>query len=132
MIREKKKKILLVEDDPAMVDVYSLLIKRAGFELEVANLGREAIRKINALKRDSGTKPDIIILDLVLPDINGVEVLREIRKDDSTKDIKVFILTNQDNVQLESQSGEVKPDKFILKVNTTPTQLVETIKKELN
>jgi len=67
------------------------------------------------------------LLDLILPDINGVEVLYEIRKNDATKDIKVFVLTNQQ--ESEMPHSDVKPDKFIVKANTTPTQLLDIIKE---
>jgi len=124
------KKVFLIEDDLAIVDIYQTMIKKANFDVEVFNLGQETIKKIKEIETDHGAKPDIVLLDLILPDIDGIEVLKEIRKSNATKDVKVFILTNQENVEPQQLDG-VKPDKFITKANITPTQLVELIKKEL-
>ncbi|OGZ70586.1 MAG: hypothetical protein A3F47_01435 [Candidatus Staskawiczbacteria bacterium RIFCSPHIGHO2_12_FULL_38_11] len=127
---EKNKKVLLVEDDSAIIDIYRMMIEKAGFDVEVITLGQEVIGRIRDQKDKEPLKPDIVLLDLILPDINGMEVLKTIRTDESTKDIRVFILTNQEESQL-TQMGSIKPDKFIIKANITPTQLVELIKKEL-
>lgn len=125
------KTIFLVEDDSAIADIYKMVMKKSHFNVEVFNLGQEVIKTIKNISdaNSQAPKPDIILLDLILPDINGMEVLREIRNNNATKDIKVFILTNQNNVEL-GQDG-VKPDKLIVKAHITPTQLVELIKEEL-
>jgi len=127
---ENTKKILLVEDDSAIIDIYKIM-ERAHFEVEVLSLGQEVIKKIKNIESGQEVKPDIILLDLILPDINGIEVLREVRKSSATKDTKVFILTNQESSQV-IELENIKPDMFIVKANITPTQLLELIKKELN
>lgn len=124
------KKIVLVEDDPAIVDIYETLIKKAGFDVRVFSLGQEVISMVKNIEDGTEPEPDIILLDLILPDVDGIEVFKEIKKNKKTKDIKVFILTNQQDVQLQ-QLGDEKPDKFIIKANTTPTQLLEIIKEYL-
>ena len=106
-------------------------MERAHFEVEVLSLGQEVIKKIKNIESGQEVKPDIILLDLILPDINGIEVLREVRKSSATKDTKVFILTNQESSQV-IELENIKPDMFIVKANITPTQLLELIKKELN
>ncbi|KKP43320.1 MAG: Response regulator [Parcubacteria group bacterium GW2011_GWA1_33_6] len=128
---ENTKKILLVEDDSAIIDIYKIIMERAHFEVEVLSLGQEVIKKIKNIESGQEVKPDIILLDLILPDINGIEVLREVRKSSATKDTKVFILTNQESSQV-IELENIKPDMFIVKANITPTQLLELIKKELN
>ena len=125
------KKILLVEDDSAIIDIYEIMMKKAGFDVQVISLGQDVIKKIKKIETREEIKPDIILLDLILPDINGMEVLSEIRKSDATKNIKVFILTNQEKAEFQEKEG-IKPDKFIIKANITPTQLIELIKKELH
>lgn len=121
---------MLVEDDAAIVDIYQTMMKKDNFEVEVFSTGEEAIKAVKAMAAGEKDKPDIILLDLILPDINGTEVFREVKKDPATKDIKVFIMTNQQDS--ESQwPDEVKPDKFFIKANTTPTQLLEVIEKAI-
>lgn len=119
---------MLVEDDVAILDIYQIMMKKEGFEVEMFSSGEEAIKSIKSIVAGEKEKPDIILLDLILPDINGFEIFKEIKKNDLTKKIKVFILTNQQDVQLTD--GE-KPDNFLIKANTTPTQLMEIIKKEI-
>ncbi|MBI1866248.1 MAG: response regulator [Candidatus Staskawiczbacteria bacterium] len=123
----KVKKIILVEDDPAIVDIYETLMKKANFDVKVFGSGQEVMSMIKNIEDDTESKPDIVLLDLILPDISGIEIFKQIKENEKTKDIKVFILTNQQDVQMQ-QLGNAKPDKFIIKANISPTQLLELIK----
>ncbi len=127
---EKIKKVLLIEDDQAIIDIYEIMIKKANFDVESISSGQQAIEIIKNIITGEQIKPDIFLLDLILPDINGMEVFREIKKNKETKDIKVFILTNQQESQLQ-WLDDIRPDKFLIKANTTITQLLELIKQEL-
>ena len=122
------KNIFLVEDDSAIVDVYTMLLKKSGFSVEVFNLGQEAIRAVKSASADDVKKPAVVLLDLTLPDMDGGDVLKEIKNNDFTRGIKVFILTNQSDVAFEG----VQPDKIIIKANTTPSQLVDILKEALS
>ena len=82
------KSILLVEDDPFLIDIYSTKLKEAGFSVKIAIDGKEALKKV---KKDI---PDLLILDIVLPNFNGWEILRKIERDDQLKALKVIILSN--------------------------------------
>ena len=125
------KKIFIIEDDSAIVDIYKVIFKKANFDVETMSSGQEAIDMIKKIiETGKESKPDIVLLDLILPDMNGIEILKLIKNNDVTKDIKVFIMTNQEKTQLE-QLNEIKPDKIIIKANTTPTQLLEIIQEEL-
>ncbi|MBI3631462.1 MAG: response regulator [Candidatus Staskawiczbacteria bacterium] len=90
-----KKKIILIEDDSAIIDIYETLIKKAHFDVRTISLGQEAINMTKDIEDGTESKPDIILLDLILPDMNGLDVFKEIKKNKRTKDIKIFILTNQ-------------------------------------
>lgn len=126
------KTIFLVEDDSAIVDIYKALMNKFKFTLRVFNLGKEAIKVIKEIKsaKSEEKKPDIVLLDLILPDINGLEVLKAIRHNEATKGVKVFILTNQSDVKFD-ESDEILADKVIIKAEIAPTNLMEMIKKEL-
>ena len=71
----------------------------------------------------------MILLDLILPDMNGLDILAEVKKNPKLKDILVFILSNQSDAQIPE--GAAKPDKFMIKANITPTELLEVVQKEL-
>src|SRR3989344_4263993 len=106
-------------------------MEKSNFDVDIFGSGKEVIKvikKLNNTKKDK--KPDIILLDLILPDMNGIDILREIRNNDLVKDVKVFILTNQEDVRF-NDSDSIKPDKVIIKANITPTDLVNIVKEEL-
>lgn len=124
-----KKLILFVEDDLATVDVYKTALEKAGFDVSPILLGEEAVRRIQEAEKGETQKPDLILLDLILPDINGIEVLEEIRKQEKTKDIPVFILTNYTDSKLEQKGLKLKAERYLLKTDYTPSQLVKIIKE---
>jgi CheY-like chemotaxis protein len=90
--------------------------------------GKQAIEKIEEIQCGEAEKPDLVLLDLILPDMNGIEILKEIKGNEKTKDMIVFILSNYTNDE-PLQTGKVRPDKFILKTSITPTELIKLIKK---
>jgi len=127
---KKNKKIFLIEDDPAIIDVYKTAFKTAGLNFEIINWGKQAIERIKEIRNKKIEKPALVLLDLILPDIDGSEILKEIKCDESTKDIMVFVLSNYNRSQLPETDG-CDPDKFIVKAEITPTKLIELIKENL-
>lgn len=125
-------KIFLVEDEPDIVEMYETVFKENGFEFESVLTGGEAKEKIKEMAEGKKTKPDFILLDLLLPDINGIEILKEIRKNNATKDILVAVLSNFSIEKIKENSQGLKVDEYILKVDITPQALVEKIKEKLN
>lgn len=118
-----KKDILLVEDDALLIDIFTTKFKEEGYDLRVAEDGRKALEEVRA------KKPDLIMLDFVLPQITGREVLETIKKDPNLKDIKVIILSNLGQ-KLEVEEGlKMGADKYLIKANYTPSQVVEEVKK---
>lgn len=127
----EKKTILFVEDDLPTIEVYKTALNEAGFKVEAMLLGEEAIRRIEEIKKGEAKKPDLVLLDLMLPGINGVEVLKEIRKYKKTKDIPVLVLTNYTNKEAQSRELHLEAEKCLIKTDYTPRQLVKVVKKEL-
>jgi len=125
------KKILLIEDDLATIEVYETIFKKAGFDIETIKWGEEALNRVKEIEENKSPKPDVVLLDLILPDINGIEVLKEIRKNEKTKDLLVFILTNYTDVQLEKMGYSLGSERYLLKTDYTPSQLIEIIEKSL-
>jgi len=120
------KKILLVEDDPFLVDIYETKLKESGFVVEVANHGEVALTKIRE------NKVDLVLLDIVLPHLDGWEILRSIKGDKQLKDLKVIILSNLGQKEEVEKGLELGAAKYLIKAHYTPTEVVEEIKKYLD
>lgn len=119
------KKILLIEDDPLLVDIYTTKFKEAGFELEVAADGEEGLKKI----RDE--KPDLVLLDIVLPQFDGWEVLRKVKTDKALKGIKVVVLSNLGQKSEVEKGLKLGAAKYLIKAHYTPSEVVKEVKKVL-
>ena len=77
-------------------------------------------------------KPDIVLLDLMMPEMNGEEMLQKLRASDWGKDIKVIVLTNMGESEVPASIKELNVRAFILKANMTPRQVAELVKEQLN
>ncbi|MDD2696802.1 MAG: response regulator [Candidatus Pacebacteria bacterium] len=119
------KSILLIEDDPFLIDIYTTKIKESGFGVEVATDGEQAIKKIEELK------PDLVILDIVLPEVDGWEILRRIKSELKLEDLKVIILSNLGQKEEVEKGIKLGAVKYLIKAHYTPSQVVEEIKKIL-
>src|SRR3989338_8027603 len=85
-----KNRILLIEDDVETIDLYKLNLEKAGFKLEIIKWGKEALERVEKIGTIGDQKPDLILLDIILPDINGIHVLEKIRdKKENFKEIKI-------------------------------------------
>ncbi|MBU3942388.1 response regulator [Patescibacteria group bacterium] len=126
-----KKLIFLVEDDASTMEVYKLALEGAGFEVDPIESGEEALEKIKEIEQGKLKVPDLILLDYILPGIDGFEVLEEIKKNSKTKKIKVFLTTNYSIEELKNRREFINGEKFILKADYSPTKMVQLIKKEL-
>jgi CheY-like chemotaxis protein len=126
-----KKKILLIEDEKMAIDLYEEVFKRAGFEIETLTTSTEGIERIREIQQGKKEKPDLILLDLILPDKNGIEVLKEAKRKPETKNILIFVLTNYSEPRLNKELIQEGIDKFLLKTDYTPSELVNLIKGAL-
>jgi len=122
------KTILLVEDDPFLVDIYSTKLKEAGFSVQVAIDGKEVLKKM----KEKGNMPDLLLLDIVLPNFNGWEILRKIERDDELKALKVVILSNLGEKQEIEKGLKLGAARYLVKAHYTPSEVVEEVKKILN
>lgn len=118
------KKILLIEDDPFLVDIYKIKLKEAGFSVDVATDGEEGLSKTIE------GKPDLIILDIVLPIIDGWEFLEKM-KQNKIKDVKIVILSNLGQSKEVEKGLKLGAIKYLIKSNHNPSEVVEEIKKTL-
>jgi DNA-binding response OmpR family regulator len=119
------KKILLVEDDALISEMYVNKLSSAGFEVAVAKDGDEAIAKTKEIK------PDLILLDVVLPKKDGFEILKEIKEYPETKNIKAIFLTNLGEEENIKRGREAQADAYLIKAHSTPSDIVEKVKEIL-
>jgi CheY-like chemotaxis protein len=125
-------KILIVEDNLPTLKLLEETLKIEGFEIDSAMLAREAIERIEEIREGKREKPDLILLDLILPDMNGIEVLKELKKYPETKDIKIFAFTNYTDPEMNKQLIKEGVDKIILKAEISLKELCEIIRKEVS
>ncbi len=128
---KEKKRILVVEDDPFLSDIYCTKLKETDFETDLASTGDECWEKLK------DKKYDLMILDIVLPGMDGWEIMGKIRdlrekggsEGEYMENLKVMILSNL-GLKEEIQKGlRLGADSFLLKAHFTPAQIVEEIKK---
>ena len=125
------RKILLIEDDPPTIEIYKEILKKAKFEVEVLEWGKDGLDALEAIKDGKKEKPDLVLLDLILPDINGIAILRKARRDEKLKDIPFFVLTNYSDVKLEKECLQLGAEKYLVKANYIPAKIVSAIKNRL-
>ncbi len=120
----EKKIVLLVEDDAMIVRMYQRKLEHDGFKLNLAFNGEEGLA---AVKKE---RPDIILLDIMMPKMNGIDTLKALKADAQTKDIPVIILTNLGDrpEDVEKAKGLGAAD-YLVKANISLPQLVEKIKQ---
>ena len=121
----KKIKILLIEDDVFLSNIYSKKFESEGFEMLIALDGEKGLKL--ALSKE----PDLILLDLLLPGLNGFEVLKALRKDERAKKIPVILLTNLSQKEDIEKGLALKADDYLIKTHFMPSEIVEKIKKFL-
>ena len=117
-----KKKILLIEDEHVLVKMYEKNLSEAGFEVLTAFEAKEG------LKLAKKEKPDLIILDILLPRENGIFFLKKFRKDPKISSIPVVAFSNYDDPLTKKQAAELGAKAYLIKTNYTPKQLLRKIK----
>lgn len=125
MSTKQTQRILLVEDDSFLSNIYQTKFTKEGYQVSVAGDGEEALKVVKI------KKPDIILLDVLLPKLDGFAVLEKLKKDTETKDIPVILLTNlgqRDDVDRGLQLGAAD---YLIKAHFKPSETVEKVKKVL-
>ncbi len=115
-------KITIIEDDPTIGQMYRMKFEADGFEVRLAGNGQVGVKVVEQFQ------PDVILLDLQMPEMNGVEALQVIRKHNWGKTIPVIILTNLGEEEAPNELRDLGVHSYIVKANYTPRQVVEQVK----
>ena len=120
------RRVVCIEDEPEMIDLFKLILTRRGFEVIGANGGRQGLEMVREIK------PDLILIDLMMPDMDGWEVYQQIKSNEETQDIPVIVVT------AKAQSIDRVLGLHIAKVNDyiakpfSPSSLIESIEQVLS
>jgi DNA-binding response OmpR family regulator len=119
------QKIAIIEDDQAIAQMYRLKFESEGYEVETASNGKLGLELAESMH------PDVILLDLMMPEMNGDEMLTKLRAKPWGKDVKVIILTNMGEQEAPDSVKHLNVRRFIVKAEMTPRQVAEMVKAEL-
>jgi len=117
---EKPTKVLIVDDDPFILDMYVLKFKERGFEVVTATDGKLGLVKINE------EKPDVVLLDVVMPTMDGFDVLQELKKQEKTA-MKIIMLTNLGQKEDVERGMSLGADDYVIKAHFTPSEVVNKV-----
>jgi CheY-like chemotaxis protein len=115
-------KVLLVEDDELIIRLYEKLFKLEGYEIEVAENGKLGLEKLES------STPDIILLDVMMPEMNGLEMLGILKEDEKTKAIPVVVLTNVADVSIANEAITRGAVLSLVKSESEPEDVVAAVK----
>lgn len=121
-----ERKVLVVEDDDFLLEMYSTKLELEGFKVYNATNG------VQGLKVAQREEPDLILLDLNLPEMSGFEVLEQLKNTENTKDISVVVLTNYSQKDHIDRCLDLGADDYLIKAHFVPSEVISKIKKLLD
>jgi CheY-like chemotaxis protein len=124
-VNTEKIRIVYIEDEPFFAKTMTRLLTEAGYPTAIARDGEEGLALV------SQEKPDLVLLDLVLPKIDGKEVLKRLKSDEATKSIPIFVLSNLSAEADQRDVLSLGATAFFVKAMTLPSVIVESIKRHL-
>ncbi len=126
MVQDNQINVLIVEDDVFLAEIYQKKFEMEGFKVSMANNGEKGLADIKK------KKPDIVLLDILLPKLDGFAVLEAAKADPAIKDIPIILLTNlgqKDDVQRGLDEGAVD---YLIKTHFKPSEVVDKVRKVLH
>jgi len=118
-------KIAIVEDDPAISQMYRFKFEAEGYEVETAENGRIGLEMVEAIR------PDILLTDLMMPEMAGEDMIEAIRDTDWGKDLKIIVLTNRGEQEIPDKVKTLSVSAVITKADMTPRQVAALVKQHL-
>jgi two-component system alkaline phosphatase synthesis response regulator PhoP len=120
-----QQKILIVEDDPQIQQIYEFKLEKSSFDVRTAANGEMGLAEAEAFT------PDLILLDLRMPIMSGDTMLEQLRSKDWGADMRVIILTNISKDEAPRSLGFLGVDRYVVKAHHTPSQVVEIVREVL-
>lgn len=118
--------ILLIEDDQFVREIYTEVLEKNGFEVDSAGTGKEGLRMLKQ------NKYDLLLLDIMLPDTNGLQILKQVKQNPATATLKTILLTNLGQDTVIEQGYKLGADKYLIKAAYNPDQIVKEVESCLN
>ncbi len=126
MATPKETKILVVDDDPFILDMYVIKFREQGFQIDTATDGKMALEKIET------TNPDMVLLDVVMPKMDGFDVIKKIQERKTPRLFKILFLTNFGQKEDVDRGMQLGADGYIIKAHFTPSEVVSKVKELLH
>lgn len=121
---QKKIKVFIVDDDKFLLGMYSLKFANNGYDVDTTVGSTPALEKLRA-----GATPDILLLDIIMPHMDGLELLQTIRDEKLVPNATVVMLTNQSQSSDIERAKELKVDGYIVKASTIPSEVMQEVQK---
>ena len=119
------KKILIIEDEEIILDLLQKKLSQEGYEISVAKDGEEGLKLMKEVK------PDLVLLDIVMPKIGGFEVMEEMQKEDQLKSIPVIVVSNSGQPVEIDKAQALGAKDWLIKTEFDPKEVVEKVKRHL-
>ncbi len=126
-MNERALKVFIVDDDSFLLRMYSRKFKNDGFEVDTASGSQEALDKL-----ENGAAPDIILLDVIMPGMDGLAMLKNMRERSLAEGALVIMLTNQGQSDDIDAAQEIGVDGYIVKATAVPSEVIEEVKRIYN
>src|SRR5882757_5151859 len=122
----KKRKILIVDDDSFLLDMYALKFSQNDFEVYTAPGGMQALEKLRG-----ALQPDVMLMDIIMPEMDGFEMLGKINEENLCPHCLKIVLSNKSQQSDIDQGTKLGVAGYIVKANSTPTEVIDRVKKIL-
>jgi len=120
-----RKELLLIEDEQIMIDLLEKKLRKEGYKVSVAKDGLEGLERIRE------RKPDLILLDIIMPKMSGFEVMKEMQKDPELSEIPVIIISNSGQPVELDKARQLGAKDWLIKTEFDPREVIEKVKKQI-
>jgi len=127
-----KKIVYYVEDEPDLIELCGIAFGVSGIDMKSALSGEDALVFLEKIIANKKEYPDAFVLDILLPGISGIEIMREIRKHKDLDNIPIVIFTNYSDKKIKNEVKNTGNAYYILKTDVVPSQLAKIVRKKIN